>query len=68
MKQPPDDLIALLKGSGLPWRIDNGGKHYKIMLAGHLAAILPRNGGWPEGRAHKNMIAQIRRALRARCG
>lgn len=66
MKRLPDDLRQLLTDSGLPWRIETGGQHLKIIVGGRFVGILPkslhvRNKTY---RAHKNTVAQVRRAIR----
>lgn len=51
----------LLDESGLPWEIVNGAKHYKLMVQGRMAAILPHGGNsykWDMVRA------AVRRAVR----
>lgn len=66
MRQVSDEIEELLKGSGLPWSIEDGSKHLRVIVAGKFAAILPRarKGKRHEGRCHKNAIAQIRRVIR----
>jgi hypothetical protein len=66
MQKLPDDLRRVLDHSGVPWRIDNGSRHYKLIVADRLAGILPRslrvrrqNCRWL-----KNCIAQVRRVIR----
>jgi hypothetical protein len=44
--------------------LDNGKKHTKIWLAGQFVGILTQNGRIAEGVAHKNVIAQIKRAAK----
>jgi len=67
MRRPPSDLLDLLRGCGLPWRFENGNRHYKVMIGERFVGILPRSGGrlWEHGRQHKNLIAQVRRAIAA---
>ena len=63
----PPDLRQLLDGSGLPWRIEEGSRHRKVIVADRTISILPksdvslRRGTW---RAHRNSIAHIRRGIR----
>jgi hypothetical protein len=66
MRLLTDDIEQLLKASGLPWSADYGSKHIRIMVAGRFAAILPkgRRARRFEGPAHKNAVAQIRRAIK----
>jgi hypothetical protein len=54
----------VLEETGLPWELENGKKHTKIWLAGQFVGILPQNGRIVEGAAHKNVVAQIRRAAK----
>jgi hypothetical protein len=64
----PDDLQALLDDSGLPWRIDNGKRHYKIIVDERLVGILPKGRDLHRkshnARPHLNTLAQIRRIIR----
>jgi hypothetical protein len=67
----PDDLKTLLDASGLPWRIEDGGKHFKIMVCNRLAGILPKgpmSSDPASGRAHANMMKQIRRTIKTEQG
>jgi len=65
MRRLPDDLQQLLTESGLPWRIELGTRHYKVFVGTRFCAILPRGTQRPQRvRAHKNAVAQIRRAIR----
>jgi hypothetical protein len=64
----PDDLQDLLDASGLPWRIDNGKRHYKIMVNERLVGILPKGRNLHRkshnARPRQNTLAQIRRVIR----
>ena len=67
MTRLSSDIEAVLQESGLPWRIEKGARHHKVIVGTQFAGILPRgNTGYSNkaGRAHKNIIAQIRRAIR----
>lgn len=55
-----DDLAA----TGLPYSLEQGGRHLKIKLAGRLVGVMPRDGGHDNDRAAKNVRASIRRAAR----
>ncbi|HEV8503653.1 MAG TPA: hypothetical protein VGR63_18930 [Casimicrobiaceae bacterium] len=63
----PPDLRRLLDGCGLPWRIEEGARHRKVIVDGRFISILPksnsnlRNGTW---RTHRNSMAHIRRGIR----
>jgi hypothetical protein len=60
----PARMRELLDGSGLPWRIESGGKHQKIIVGERLCAIFPRSGQVSVGRSLENSLAQIRRKIR----
>ena len=52
--------------AGLEYTIEDGGKHYKVRVAGKLAAILPKGKGLKnetDRRALLNMRAQMRRVI-----
>lgn len=58
----PKEVQQALDETGLPYTIEEGTRHLKIKVAGHLVGVLPhkiRNQG---GRGQRNVIAQIRRA------
>ena len=63
----PPDMKRLLDGSGFDWRIEEGARHRKVIVAGRVITILPksnhelRNGTW---RTHRNAMGHIKRALR----
>jgi hypothetical protein len=61
----PDAVQQALTDTGLPYQIEQGAKHLKIVVADHLVGILPLKGGDERGRGHLNIVAQIRRAARA---
>ena len=50
----------------MPWRIETGGRHYKVIVNGRFATILPKS---PHNRMmmnnkHRNAMAHVRRAIR----
>ena len=53
--------------AGLQYTVEDGGKHYKVRVAGKLAAILPKGGKGlkdeTDRRALLNMRAQVRRVI-----
>lgn len=52
--------------AGLPYTLEDGGKHYKVRVAGKLAAILPKGKSLKcesDRRALLNMRAQVRRVI-----
>ena len=66
----PSDLRAMLDASGVPWQLKQGGRHVKVYVNGRFVAILP-NGGTRSsaenpGRAHLNIRAAIKRAIRSK--
>jgi len=65
MRRLPDDLQALLESSNVPWRIEQGKRHYKIFVGERMVGILPRGSSLRRTyRAHLNTLAQVRRAIR----
>jgi hypothetical protein len=63
----PPELRQVLDGSGLPWWIEQGGRHRKVIVDGYFVAILPMSnvslrGGSP--RTRKNALAFIRQGIR----
>lgn len=62
----PTNLQRMLQDSGLPWRIDNAKRHYKLIVGIKFATILPKSGRLDgfHGRADKNVVANVRRAIR----
>lgn len=58
-------IKAELEATGLEWSLENGTRHIKIMLVDRLVGIMPlKGGGGSPGRAHANILAQIRRAAK----
>ena len=56
----------MLKSSGLPWRIETGGRHFKIIVSGKMVTILPFS---PHNRMtvsakHRNAMGHVRRAIK----
>jgi len=66
MRRLPSEIEDLLRASGQPWRVDTGSKHFKVIVGGRLAAILPKSltRHRVKDRSHRNAVAQIRRAIR----
>jgi hypothetical protein len=65
----PDDVRELLSECPLPWHIETGTRHFKVVINDRLAAILPkgknlRGAGGYSDRAMKNTLAQLRRTIR----
>lgn len=62
----PTNLRRVLSASPVPWCIVNGKRHYKLKIGGRLVAILPKSGRLDDfhGRADKNTVANVRRAIK----
>lgn len=62
----PADMKAALEDSGLPWRIEAGGRHLKVIVNERFVTILPRSARvrMMTNGAHRNAMAHIRRAIR----
>jgi hypothetical protein len=54
----------MFAGSNVRWSITKGKRHLHIRVEDRLIAILPLAGGTEEGRALKNIRAQVRRSIR----
>lgn len=60
------NLEAELDKTGLDWRVETGGIHYKVKLCGKLVAIFPKGkASTYNKRALLNTIAQVRRTAKA---
>lgn len=62
------DIEELLNSSGVPWHVKEGRRHLHVVVAGRLVGVLPKGhqSQWDtNGRGHRNVVAQIRRAIRA---
>lgn len=58
-------LKDALEQTGLPWEIERGGRHYKVKIAGKLAAIFPLGtANERERRSLLNTISQVRRTAK----
>ena len=66
MRIVPAEMATLLRDSGLPWRVELGSRHYKVIVAGKFVTILPRSPSARNhnGSGHKNALAHVRRAIR----
>ena len=62
MTRPPKALVDELARTGLPWELAAGRRHYQVRLCNRMVGIIPLNNHAREGRAMKNVIAQVRRA------
>lgn len=63
-----DDVVErALEESGVPWTIENGGKHFKIKVGGRLVGVVPkgrRSSAALGVRAAMNTASQIRRTAK----
>jgi hypothetical protein len=64
----PQIVVEEIERSGLPWRVEVGGRHYKLIVADRLAGILPYSSKAQrkesDQRAVLNMRAQVRRVIK----
>ncbi|MEY4402312.1 MAG: hypothetical protein RIR91_347 [Verrucomicrobiota bacterium] len=58
----PQEIRTALDATGLPWAIENGGRHRKVRLAGRLVGVFSKGRAVAADRAMANVVAQIRRA------
>jgi len=58
----PKQIERALEATGLPYRIEKGTIHRKIIVGGKFVGILPYGKVNEADRANKNVVAQIRRA------
>lgn len=58
-----EQILPHLEATGQPYSIQTGGRHKKVFIGARMIGIFPVKDRF-EGatRAHKNLIAQIRRA------
>ena len=65
-KHVPPDARELLDESGVEWTVQSGSRHFKLIIDGKFAAIIPHSkpASRVASRAHRNMLAHIRRAIR----
>jgi len=59
-------MYRVLIASGLPWRIETGSRHFKVIVNERMAAILPFS---PHNRmnkchAHLSTMGHVRRAIK----
>ena len=63
----PGLLERELEGCGLPWRLEQGGRHVKLVVGERLAGIMPMgakaNATDKDRRAVLNLRAQVRRVV-----
>jgi hypothetical protein len=61
-----EEAYGLLLGSGLDWKLEQGGSHKKLMISGRLVGVIPNNLKPARGRreAELNFKAQVKRIIR----
>ena len=65
MKRQSEKRIKdTLKSTGLPYSIEPGSKHFKVMLCGRQVGVFSRNKSENPCRGIENLLAGIRRAAR----
>ncbi len=60
----PAPVIDALNETGLPWQIEPGTKHRKIMVAGKMVGVVSLKGINGHNGDCRNIIAAIKRAAR----
>lgn len=69
MARIPTRIHSALLDTGLPWDIQNGKKHQKIYVKGHLVGVLSHGSHYDdEWVAIKNIVSQIRRKAKELLG
>lgn len=60
-----DDILALLRASGVPWSATNGKRHVKLYVGGRFVQAVSRSTT-SHGSSHgeRNALARVRRAVR----
>lgn len=66
MRRLPKELRKALDAVGVPWALEQGSRHLHLRLNGRLIGILPTTGGHDNGRALKNVVAQVRRTAQGK--
>jgi hypothetical protein len=66
-KHVPDEARELLDASGLDWTVRSGSRHFKVIIEGRFATIIPHSkpASRVKSRAHMNMLSHIRRTIRS---
>lgn len=62
-----DQIIAEIEAAGVPYVLEDGGKHIKIRIAGRMVGIYPKGKharSTADHRAMLNLRAQVRRVIR----
>ena len=65
MKYVPRELLSELEASGVPWHLEQGKRHIKIIVGKKFCGILPARRDESNGnrRTQLNIRAQVRRAI-----
>lgn len=58
------EVEAALKATGLPWRIEQGGKHQKVILNERLIGVMSNSYSGRCNANAKMILAAIKRAMR----
>jgi hypothetical protein len=54
----------LLRDLGVPYTIEEGSRHHKLLIHGRFVSVIPHGRGRDVGRNWKNFEAEIRRRAR----
>jgi hypothetical protein len=61
----PKEVTRTLDATGLPWHVEGGTKHYKIIMADRIVGVYPQGTiRESKGRPVLNLVARIRRTAR----
>jgi len=63
----PNNVRELLEKSGQPWEIVNGAKHYKLIVGGRMATVLPHSPVYAKsngGGRWRQVLSSIKRTIR----
>ena len=63
MKYVPRELLVELEASGVPWHLEQGKRHIKIVVGKKFCGILPARRDESSRRTQLNIRAQVRRAI-----
>lgn len=58
------DELDELTEKGIPWSVEKGAKHLKLVVAGRLIGIFSRGKNDRDDRTIKNLRSSVRRAAR----
>ena len=63
LKYVPRTILVELEASGVPWHLEMGKRHIKIIVGKKFCGILPARHSESSQRASLNIRAQVRRAI-----